>query len=80
MTYTKQTPFTHVYDKFEYYSEDFECIDCANYKSRAEERDERFETGCGRPLCEFQDLKDDAEKNNRIKRPRGWQKKCLPPE
>ena len=34
MTYTHETPFTHVYDKFEYYSEDFECIDCANYKSR----------------------------------------------
>ena len=80
MTYTHETPFTHVYDKFVHFAEDFDCKVCANYKSRAEERDERFDIGCGQPMCEFQDLKDEAVRHNRLKRPRGWQKQCLPEE
>ena len=76
MTYTNQTPFTYVYDKFEYFAEDFDCKLCANYKSRAEERDESYATSCGQPVCEFQDLKDEAIRHDRIKRPRGWNKPC----
>jgi hypothetical protein len=76
MTYTHQTPFTYVYDKFVHFAEDFDCILCANYKSRAKERDERFTTGCGQPVCEFQNLKDEAIKHNRLKRPKGWWKSC----
>ena len=71
MTYTHETQFTHVYDKFEYYAEDFDCSVCANFKHRGG-------NGCSRTVCEFKDLKDEAIRNNRIKRPRGWQKKCLP--
>ncbi len=70
MTYTYETPFTHVYDKFEYYAEDFDCGMCANHQGRGGH-------GCGRSKCEFQDLKDEAIRNNRIKRPRRWQKQCL---
>jgi hypothetical protein len=73
MTYTYQSDFTHVYDKFEYYSEDFDCTVCANYNKRGG-------NGCGRSACEFQDLKNEAIKHDRLKRPRGWQKKCLPEE
>ena len=80
MTYTYQSDFTHVYDKFEYYSEDMnDCSICANFKSRRIAK--LFGGhGCGCSVCEFQDLKDEAIKYNRLKRPRGWQKKCLPEE
>jgi len=44
MTYTHQSDFTYVYDKFQYFAEDFDCKLCASYKSRAAERDERFAT------------------------------------
>ena len=71
--YTNATPFTHVYDKFKHYLEDMDdCSLCANFKPYGG-RDGR---GCGRSACEFQDLKDEAIKNNRIKRPRGWNKPC----
>gem|GEM_PF-2733125 len=73
MTYTHETPFTHVYDKFVHFAEDFDCEVCANYKKRGGH-------GCGRSVCEFQDLKDEAARHNRLKRPRGWQKQCLPEE
>ena len=79
MTYTHQSDFTHVYDKFEYYNEDFDCAVCANFISLSTARicDGH---GCGRSVCEFQDLKDEVIKHNRLKRPRGWQKKRLPEE
>jgi hypothetical protein len=70
MTYTHETPFTYVYDKFVHFAEDFACEVCAN------KRDGK--RNCGRSFCEFQDLKDEAIRHNRIKRPRGWQKQCLP--
>ena len=72
MAYTYQSDFTYVYDKFEYFGEDFDCSVCAN--KRIGKRD------CGCSVCEFQDLKDEAIKHDRLKRPRGWQKKCLPEE
>ena len=68
--YAHGTPFTYVYDKFVYYEEDFDCTVCANYKGRGGH-------GCGCSVCEFQELKDDATRHNRIKRPRGWQKSCI---
>jgi hypothetical protein len=68
--YVNGTPFTHVYDKFEHYAEDFDCDVCANFENRGGH-------GCGRSVCEFQDLKDEAVRHNRLKRPKGWQKKCL---
>jgi hypothetical protein len=77
MTYTYQTPFTYVYDKFEYFAEDFDCVLCMNYKSRAADRDKRYKTKCGLPVCEFEDLKDEAIRHNRIRRPKGWNKPCV---
>jgi len=76
MTYTYQSDFTHVYDKFEYYSEDMnDCNICVNFKSRSIAK--LFNgNGCGQPMCEFQDLKDEAVRHNRLKRPRGWNKPC----
>ena len=71
--YINQTPFTHVYDKFEYFAEDFDCIDCANFI-----KNNRGGHGCGRSVCEFQDLKDEATRHGRIKRPKGWANQCLP--
>jgi hypothetical protein len=68
--YANGTPFTYVYDKFEYFGEDFDCAVCANYKKRGGH-------GCGRSVCEFQDLKNEAARHNRCKRPRGWNKPCL---
>ncbi len=75
MKYAHETPFTHVFDKFQHYAEDFECSLCANYKSLIALR--RCGRGCGRDICEFQDLKDEAIRHNRLKRPKGWQKQCL---
>lgn len=67
MTYTYQSHFTHLYDKFGHFAEDFDCEVCANYKKRGGH-------GCGRSICEFKDLKDEAIKQKRLKRPRGWNK------
>ena len=71
MTYTNQSDFTHTFDKFEYHMEDFDCKLCLSYKARGGH-------GCGRRVCEFQDLKDEAIKHNRLKRPRGWWKSTRP--
>ena len=68
--YKNATPFTYVYDKFEYFAEDFDCTLCAHYNKRGG-------NGCGRSACEYQDLKDNALLHERIKRPRGWRKTCL---
>ena len=68
MTYKNQTSFAHTYDKFEY-SENYDCSACANFKRSGSH-------GCGRSVCEFQDLKDEAIKNNRRKRMKGWRKQC----
>lgn len=77
MTYAHETPFTHVYDKFEHYAEDFECSLCANFESRNAARLSDGH-GCGRTICEFQDLKDEAIRQNRLKRPKGWWKGTCP--
>jgi hypothetical protein len=70
MKYANETPFTHVYDKFVHFVEDFDCSVCANFKHRGG-------NGYGRSVCEFQDLKDEAIRHNRITRPRRWQRQCL---
>ena len=74
MKYANQTPFTHVYDKFEQYIEDMDdCSLCVHFKSRSVAKNCGGH-GCGRSVCEFQDLKDEAIRHNRLKRPRGWNK------
>ncbi|GHV32879.1 hypothetical protein FACS18949_05280 [Clostridia bacterium] len=67
MKYANGTQFTRIYDKFEYYREDLDCIYCANFKRRGG-------NGCGRSVCEFADIKDETIRKNRLKRPRGWNK------
>ena len=62
---TNATRNTRVYDKFEYFAEDFGCQFCANYRKRGGH-------GCGRSKCEFQDLRDDAIACGRIQRRKGW--------
>ncbi|GHU35054.1 hypothetical protein FACS1894105_02990 [Clostridia bacterium] len=64
---TNATPNTHVFDKFEYHLEDFDCQFCANYRKRGGH-------GCGRTKCEFQDLRDECIAAGRIKRGKGWDK------
>jgi hypothetical protein len=63
MTFEYQSDFTRKYDKFEYHLEDFDCSLCANRNGKHK---------CNKTVCEFQALKDEAVKQNRIKRPRGW--------
>jgi hypothetical protein len=63
------TPQTRTYDKFEYHLEDVGCDACLNTLGR------RKGNGCGRPSCEYQDIKDEAIRHDRIKRPRGWGKR-----
>jgi hypothetical protein len=76
MKYAKGTQNTRVYDKFEYFSEDLDCEFCSHFKGRVV-ADRSGGHGCGRSVCEFQDIRDEAIRNRRIKRARGWQKKCL---
>jgi hypothetical protein len=76
MKYTNATQFTRVYDKFEYHLEDMDdCNLCANFVSRKVGRTNRG-CCCGRSVCEFQDITDEALRNNRLKRPKGWNKIC----
>jgi hypothetical protein len=67
MNYANGTQYTRVYDKFEYHLEDLDCMYCANFKQLGS-------NGCGRSVCEFADIKDEAIRKNRLKRPRGWNK------
>jgi hypothetical protein len=74
MKYANETRFTRVFDKFEYHLEDMDdCGLCAHFVSRKTGRDNDGRS-CGRSVCEFQDLKDEAVRNARIKRERGWWK------
>jgi hypothetical protein len=65
--YTNATQNTRVYDKFEYHLDDLDCQFCANFRNRGGH-------GCGRSVCEFEDIKREAIANGRIKRKRGWNK------
>jgi hypothetical protein len=82
MKYANATLNTRVYDKFEYYLEDFDCIYCVHFQSNvvAKHSDAASRCGshgCGRSVCEFTDIKDEAIRQNRLKRAKGWNKICL---
>jgi len=64
------TEYTRVYDRFEYHTEDLDCLDCLHriLKSERENKD----TGCGDKTCRYENIRREAVENNRIKRPRGW--------
>ena len=60
---------------FEYYLEDFDCIYCVHFQSNVVAKHSGGH-GCGRSVCEFADIKDEAIRQNRLKRARGWNKIC----
>jgi len=64
MTETNVTPYTRTTDRFQYYLSD--CQYCANFRNRGGH-------GCGRPRCEFEDIRQDYIAHGRIKRRRGWE-------
>ena len=55
-----------IYNKFEYYAEDCECIYCENYLGK--------KRGCKLLECCCADIRADAIANGRIKRKAGWNK------
>ena len=59
-----------IYNRFEYYEEDCNCIYCLYYKGKKKSR----KRGCDREDCCFEDIRADAIAGGRIKRKRGWNK------
>jgi hypothetical protein len=55
---------TKRHDKFEYYLEDTDCKYCLHYAGKKK--------GCKLEKCCCSDIKEDAQRNGRIKRERGW--------
>ena len=64
------TEFTRIQNKFEYHTEDLDCRNCLYYKLKSER--ENKDTGCGEKVCRFEDIRQEAEKHGRFKRPKGW--------
>jgi len=62
------TDNTRIYNRFEYHLEDIDCPYCLYYKRRSKLN----KHGCGLDACRFEDIRQDAIENGRIKRPRGW--------
>jgi hypothetical protein len=86
MKYAHETPNTRVYDKFEYFTEDLDCLYCIHFAGNkvassnggrgSTPRTQAFARppGCGCAVCEFADIKAEAIRKNRIKRAKGWNK------
>jgi len=64
------TDFTRIQQRFEYHTEDLNCADCLHRIKKSER--ENKNTGCGDDVCRFEDIRQEATANGRIKRPRGW--------
>ena len=64
------TEFTRVQRRFAYHTEDINCADCLHriLKSQRKNKD----TGCGEEKCRFEDIRQEAAANGRLKRPRGY--------
>lgn len=62
------TPNTRIFYRFEYHVEDLDCSACLLYE-RKTKSDPR---GCGNTDCPFEDIRQEAIKNGRIKRKPGW--------
>ena len=58
--YTNATPFTRVYEKFEYHLEDMDCSLCLYYKGK--------KYGCTLTACCCEDIRNDCVAHDRIKR------------
>ena len=86
MKYAHETPNTRIYDRFEYFTEDLACLYCAHFVSNvtakhnggsgSTPRTQAFAgtPDCGCAVCAYADIKDEAAKNNRNKREKGWNK------
>ena len=61
------TENTRVFDRFKYHLEDLNCVDCLHCKRKSK----HHKNGCHKYACRFEDIRNDAISNNRIKRRRG---------
>jgi len=59
---------TRIFKRFQYHVEDLDCRYCLFYMNK----DKSGKTGCGSEACRFEDIRQDAIANGRIKRKRGW--------
>jgi hypothetical protein len=66
------TENTRIYNRFSYHLEDIDCHDCLHYIRKGK----NDKTACGEDICRFEDIRQDAIKNGRIKRPKGWFNLC----
>jgi len=67
------TPYTRIHDKFEYHIEDIDCYDCLHYIRKSK----KHKTGCHQKFCRYGNIRIEALKNKRTKRPPGWFKISL---
>ena len=63
------TEFTRFQQRFAYHTEDINCCDCLHRKLKSERINK--ETGCGEEACRYEDIRQEALANGRIKRKRG---------
>jgi hypothetical protein len=64
------TEHTRILRRFDYHVEDLDCRDCLYFKKKSERINKG--TGCGEEACRFEDIRQEAIANGRLKRPRGW--------
>ena len=62
------TKHTRIYDKFSYHAEDLNCKYCLHYQRKNKSN----KTGCGNAVCRYEDIRQDAIANGRIKRKPGY--------
>ena len=60
--YANGTPFTHVYDHFEYHAEDLDCPSCLHYTRGSKVN----KYGCSEEACRFADIRQDTAENGRL--------------
>ena len=63
---------TRILRRFKYHTEDLGCRYCLYCKKTAKCNPH----GCGNDVCRFEDIRADAIANGRIKRERGWFRRC----
>jgi hypothetical protein len=62
------TDNTRFHNRFEYHVEDLDCSCCLFYIRRSKFK----KNGCHEETCRFEDIRQEAVKNGRIKRKPGW--------
>ena len=62
------TQNTHIFNRFEYHTEDLDCSVCLFYKRKSKSN----KRGCVNDVCPFEDIRREAVENGRIKRKEGW--------